>query len=1141
MSCLFLYGGSGSGKTHLAFQNMIDESLKFPETRFFVLVPEQYTMLMQKSLLAMHPDHASENVEVMSFNRLSYRVFGELNISHPDVMDDTGKAMILRKVAAEKKDELSVFRNQFKKPGFTGNMKSMISELYQYGITPDMLREALKGDIRQSLKKKLSDMLVIYEGFSDYIKDRYIPAEELLDVLCRAVPESTLIRDSVIFLDGFTGFTPVQYRLIELFLIHARKVEFTVTIGEEESLYRRERKDELFFMSTEMTARITDLASKNGITCSDIRLPLKGESQRFYKSRELAFFEKHFLRHDREVFPGTPADIRIVKALNPKQETEYVSGQILKLVRKSGYRYREIAVVTGDLSNYGDELKHEFAVQGIPFYMDENMSILSNPLPELLRSALQVMTEAYSRDSIVRFLKCGLVTEETEEVCVLENYMLECGVRGFPKMSAAWTFVPPDMKDTDMEKLNAFKDGILSLLLPLHDALNGGHAALETVTAALEELLRKTEAEKKLQSLREAFRNAGDVSREREYGNVFTVTEQLFKRMTELLGKEDVTREEYAGILDAGLNEIRVGMIPACADRVAVGDLKRTRLSEIRALFLLGANEGIIPRTGASGGILTDREKELLQEIGMELSPTAREDLYTQRYYLYRMLTEPSEKLCISCSGMDAEGKALRVSGIVNRVKKLFENFPEDNAAAEDDEEIYSAVQAERALIRALADGRDRNAGTERLKGLLRLRLKSSSVLQEKSAQLLQAASADYCDTGIGSGTAALLYGSELSGSVTRLEDFAQCPYAHFLKYGLGLGERKVYEIAPSDIGTLSHATIENAFRRAEKMKKPLAAMEDAERDRIVEESAAEALENDESGLYRDSARNRYLTARLTEIAKRSIFVFTEQLKRGRFQPVMYEQTFSDRDGLQAMDISLSRGRRLKLRGKIDRVDLAEENDKVYVKIIDYKTGKNKWEPGRVLSGTELQLVLYLDAVEEMMAQRFPEKEIIPAAVLYEHIDNPFIDRADAETPAEMKKATLKAMKPSGLLNRADEVIALFDPDRETAGEVLPVTLKKDGTPDARSAAADQNDIDMLRKYVLKKAAEEGTAILDGKISVSPVSEEKDRNACTFCPYGAVCRFDRKTEGYAFRKEPKRKPAEVWEIVNREITGGTKG
>ena len=1130
MKYSFVFGPSGSGKTTLTFREMALDSLKCPEKRFFIIVPEQYSMLMQKRLLTLHPRHASGNIEVMSFNRLAWQVFAELYVRNPEILDDTGKAMLLRKVASENAGKLRVFGGKLKRAGFTEHVKSMISEFYQYGVKPEDLKSAAEGNLRLPLRQKLADLSLLYEAFGREIENRALTTEQVLHVFAGVAHRSSVLRGAVFLFDAFTGFTPVQYRLIETLLPMAESLTFNVTVGSEVSPFRAPGEEDLFRMSAEMTAKITDLASKNGVPAAKPRFLT--ERPRFSGSPELSFLEQHFLRYDGASYRGTPEGIFIREAKDPAGEAEQTAAEILRLVKTEGYRYRDIAVITADMDGSGAELTHEFRRQGIPFYMDRNLNVTANPLPELLRAALNCVTDRYSSGAFLRFVKCSLVPGSLILKSQLENYAEAAGIRGYRRFSAPWSFLPASEKGTDLGELNAYKEEMLSLLEPLRLSFEGGTAEVGTVVRGLKKLMEETDAERKLSDLAARFEAASDAEHAREYARVWEETGRILTEMEELLGEERLNREEMTGILEAGLNEIRVGQIPAYADRVSVGDLERTRLGAIRALFLLGANDGLLPAMKKSGGVLTDREKTALKEAGITLSPTAREDLCTQRYYLYRMLTSPSERLYVSCASFDKAGKTLRPSGILQHILRLFPGLSVQNsapAAAETETPLYSELQAERLLLKDLRSARDGEMIPE-LKDLL-----GNAGREEKRKKralgMVEAVTFYYEDRVIGQAAALALYGEFLYGSVTRIEEFYGCPMRHFLKYGLRLQEAGEYAYTMRDVGVLSHRVMELVFRKAAETGHLPGEMSAEEQAAFILQCVDEAVRDDESGLYRDSARNRYLVRKLCGIVQRSVSVMERQRMKGDFRPYALEQSLSERDGGAVLLKRLSCGAFMRLGGKADRIDIAESGDSVAVKILDYKTGSVKWEPFRILSGSQLQLLLYLEAAAELFKLRFPGKRIVPAAVLYMKLDNPWLKRqkkaGDAKTEAEL----MKLFRPDGLVNTAPDIIRHFAAEPEDLGEVLPVKYKN-GEVTGENAAGEQRFLQLMR-CARRKAEDAGERIFAGEAGAVPLKEEQF-SACTYCSFSEVCGFDSKCPGYRERISVKIPAEEVFRIIGEE-------
>ena len=1167
MEYRFLFGPSGSGKTTEALREMAERSIRETEKRFFVIVPEQYGVLMQRKLLELHPRHASGNIEVMSFNRLAWRVFSELNIRKPEILDDCGKAMVLRRAAGERAPRLVVWKGKLKKAGFTEQVKSMVSECLQYGVTPEALRRAAEEPVGLPLSQKLRDLAELLEAFQDAVAGKSIPKEEILGAFADCAERSALLSGAVVLFDGFTGFTPIQYRVIERMMTVCESLTFTVTIGRDADPYRKCAESDLFRMSAEYTAKITDLASKNGLRhAKDCCF---SDTPRFSRSPELRFFEQHFLRYDGAQYPGAqeaqpqhpgaqkaraqsaeaqeakpqeragrcPDAVRVLCAANPAEEAECAAEEILYLVKKRHYRWREIAVITSDFEKEAALIRREFSAQGIPSYADRTLSVSANPLPELLRAAMRCVTDRFSGESFLRFLKCGLVTDERDLIFLCASYMRLAGVRSFSRLSAEWEYVPRELTGMDLPRLNAFKNEMLSLLLPLRELFSSGKASVGDTARCLRELIEKTGAAGKISAMQGRFETARDEEHVREFAGVTEGTLRVLGEMEDLLGEEILKREDMSGILDAGLSEIRVGQIPAFADRVSIGDLTRTRLGEIRALFLLGANDGALPLFKGEGGLLTDREKEKLKKAGITLAPTAREDLCTQRFYLYRVLTQPAERLYLSTAAQDRGGKAQRPSGILRHVLRLFPGLKAEKAVPE--RSVLSEAAAERLLIRA---ARSCRAGDRSSRKILETLLPAAGIesrRRQKVEKLLDAAMFFYGGTEIGPDAAEKLYGNSIEGSVTRLEEYASCPYRHFLDYGLGLKELREFEIGGQDIGTLVHRSIETVFRLAAGKNLQIQAMADEERDRFVDHCTMEAVEGDPSGLYTDSARNRWLIQKISAIVRISVLIMARQLKEGEYVPAAEELSFGPADA-SSMRILLPGGGEMRLFGKTDRVDLFEDSSRILVKIVDYKTGSTVWEPYRILSGTQIQLILYLDAVTEILRRRHPGKKIVPGAVLYEPVQAPFLKRSEAPDPESALKAMMKKLLPSGLLNAEEDAFPHLVRDPSMAPYLFGVRIPKGGSLPAGDQAVSASRFEKLRLYVREKAVQAGAGILSGRTDASPL-REGDSAVCEYCSYRAVCGFDRRCGGYQYQNMEKLDPAEVWKQMDSEKDGREAG
>lgn len=1207
MALQFVFGGSGSGKTRYLYEQAIRLSLEQPDRRFLVVVPEQFTMQAQKEIIRLHPRHGIMNIDVLSFKRLAYRVFDELAVKMPVVLDDMGKSMVLRRVSGRKKSGLGLYGSHLGQAGFINQLKSQISELCQYGITPQDL-ELLQGETENPLlKQKLGDLGLIFQEFKDYIADHYITAEEILDILCRELPRSEMLKNSVIFLDGYTGFTPVQYRIVELFITHALDVVCAVTVDYGADPYRESGIQNLFYMSKHTVCRLAAMAKAGGVELKEDVILDRRPAWRFAQSPALDFLEQNLYRYNGRAWKGEQDQVKLFCGQTPEEEVRYVKSRIESLVREQGLRYRDMAVATGDLAAYGREITRQFDQAGIPFFMDDKKSILENPMVELIRAVLEAVRD-FSYENVFRYLKTGLVYDRAEgtadeaqpvwenaagadsggeaidweeasdgeladvllgetgggadrrysreEAAVmtdrLENYVRALGINGWKRWDSQWEAQFKGAENLNLQELNAFRQWILAPLRPLREAMSKD-ATVASVTQALRNYLESMELREKLEEYQAYFAARGlrgDENLAREYGQVYDRVEELFERLTGLLGDEKAERKSYAQILDAGFGEIQVGVIPATIDQVMVGDITRTRLDGVQVLFFVGVNDGVVPQRKNGGSLLGDRDREFFKAHRLELAPTAREDGCMQKFYLYLMLSKPSRRLVITYAGRSADGKSLRPSVLLGEVYKLFPGL-----TAEDGSTVKWPVQTPRdgkeTLIQGLktyrdlkepdaADGALEDSQWERKFLELYRWFFGQEDYREEVKLLVQAAFYSYEERGIGRAAARALYGKILQGSVTRLEQYASCAYAHFLRYGLELMERREYELEAVDMGNLFHQSIDRCFQVMKAQGRDWRNLTEEGRQGLVKESVSQVVADYGNTIMMSTARYAYLAGRVERMTDRTIWALAEQVKRGDFEPAGFEVSFSAVDNLKAMRIALSPDEELQLRGRIDRMDLCEDGGTLYVKIIDYKSGGTSFDLAALYYGLQLQLVVYLDAALEMEERKNPGKEVVPAGIFYYNIQDPLVEKKEAMTPEEIEQQILRQLRMNGLVNRELEVIRHLDREIETQSDVIPVALKAGLIQESRSSVASGKRFEQLKSYVNRKLRTAGRDILEGDTSLKPY-KQSTRTACDYCPYHAVCGFDTKTAGYGYRKLKALKPEEIWEELGTEDRAETDG
>lgn len=1108
MSLQFIFGNSGSGKSAYLYKKVLDEAKQNPDKNYLILVPEQFTMQTQRELVQLQEAHAIMNVDVLSFARLAYRVFDELGKENLMVLEETGKNLVLRKIAEEKKEELQVLGGNMNKMGYVGEVKSLISEFAQYNVTPKELEAFLhRAQLSETLRRKLEDVLVLYQGFRSFLEGKFITSEEVLSLLCEVADESAIIRKSVIAFDEFTGFTPVQNKLIERLLQVAEKLMVSVTIDNREDFYHCRGTHELFAMSKKTIKSLLDMAGKLHV---EVKEPVVLESGiRYQNAKELHFMEQNLFRIRGKSWQEETDVIRMSVHKNPKEELRYVASKIAGLVRNDGYRYKDIAVVTGDVNLYANYVPELFDKYEIPFFIDQTKNILYHPLVEFVRAVLEVMESGFSYESMFRFLRCGLCGIEENQIDLLENYVLAKNIRGYSKWQKNWT-VSEETTSEELEDLNKIRIQIVTMLEPVLKVFGKKKIQIREATIALYELLDYLKIERQMKEKEVAYTESGDFAKAKEYGQIYKILMDLLDKVVSLLGEEEVSVKEYADILDAGFDAAKVAVIPPGNDKVTIGDIERTRLQHIKVLFFVGVNDGVVPKAENAGGIISQYERERLSELDLELAPGARERVFIQKFYLYLNMTKPSDRLYLTMAKVNADGKALRKSYLTGTIQKMFPKLVIEEEPQPDT--FLTPQSAMEFFIKGLND----TENADLWNALAHWYLTNETFAKEVHT-LLDANYMVYTGEPISHAVTKALYGTTLENSVTRLERFAACAFAHYLQYGLGLKEREISEFAGVDMGNLYHGALE---RFAKQIESSEYTWFDVPKD-VADNYAQKAMEDTIAGFQMTSAfenaRNRYLLSRMKQTMHCTVWALLEQVKKGKFIPSDFEVSFSGTSDFNAIRFQLSEEEKMQLCGRIDRVDTCEVGDKIYVRIIDYKSGNTSFSLLNLYHGLQLQLVVYMNAALELVEKKHPGKTAEPAGIFYYHVKHPMVDGLGYESEEEIRAAVFEQLKLNGVVNEKQEIYRAMDTDFSGNSSIIPVGEKADGSLKAASKVLSTKDFEQIFSYVNKKITETGKQIFAGDVSVNPY-QQGTASGCDYCPYHTVCGFDTRIPGYHYRK-----------------------
>ena len=1093
MPLKFVFGSSGSGKSHYLYRCVIDESVRHPERNYIVLVPEQFTMQTQKDLVTMHERRGIMNIDVLSFKRLAYRVFEETGKGSLPVLDDEGKNLILRKIAGDYENRLHVLRGNVRKLGYISEVKSVISEFAQYDIGEDEIERVMElvGE-KSRLYYKLADIQVLYRGFTEYLREKYITKEELLDVLSRAVRESELLKNSTIVLDGFTGFTPVQDRLLAELMKHCRSVMISVTMDQRENPYAYSHPYQLFALSKQMVTSLVKIAEREGIHLEE-PVELYGRTPyRFRGNKALAFLEHHLFRYGSGKYAGEPQAVSVHIARNPKEEAFAAAGRVRRFLREDGYRLRDVGVIVSDMEVYGDYLKRAFEMYDVPVFMDQKRSILLNSFVEYIRSLLHMVEQNFTYESVFRFLRTNLAGFTFEEVDELENYVIGLGIKGYKRWQERWIRHLRGMETEELERLNHYRTILVEKVDSLVFVLKQRKKSVKDITCALYDFMVREELQVRIARQEEIFKAAGRLSLAKEYAQIYRIIVDLFDKFVELLGEESVSLSEYCRLLDAGLEEARVGVIPPSVDQVVVGDMERTRLKDIKALVFVGANDVYLPGNLLRTGLLSEQDREKFARERLALSPGGKEKAYVQKFYLYLNLTKPSEALDIFYSRVSADGKSVRPSYLIQEICRL---FPDICIQDEEEKGIRQQELTEEMgigyLIRGfqgIGDGMD-DAWSE-----LYTWYKKAPGWQEKIEDFLQAGFYRMPSDSLTSQVAKRLYGEDFENSISRVERFCSCAFSHFLTYGLGLRERQEYEFQAVDLGNVCHRALERFSGKVEAGGGDWTQIAEEARKQYMDESVKEAIADYGNSVLYSSARNEYLIVRMKQMLERTGWALIRQLEAGDFKPSAYEMRFEN--------------------GKIDRVDTCVDGDRIYVKVLDYKTGSKAFDVVSLYHGLQLQLMVYMDAAVKKETKKHPGQEVIPAGIFYYRIKDPLVDKAEAGT---VEDAVLKELKPDGLINLQEDVLRHLDHRMEGDSLVVPVKYNKNGSLSKGSKAVPPEEFGIMVRHAVNKAKEVRRRILQGEVEAVPYRKGQD-TGCDYCGYRDVCGFDVKIPGCAYRE-----------------------
>ncbi len=1100
MAVQFIVGGSGTGKTTYIYHKMIEDSMKENHGPILFLLPEQSNMIAEQEMVKLHPRGGTMDISILSFSRLAFLVFDELGIKTRDILDDYGKSMLIMKVLKGLESQLVYYRDMITKQGFVDEMKSILSEFYQYQVTEEQLNKVMEGlNPDKSLYYKIQDLSLIMHAFETALQDKYMVAEQLLFLLKEVAGDSRLMKGAAVYFDGFTGFTPVQYSVIEEFMQIGCDLYFTVTM-EEWILGKNDYKEnELFALGKREVLHLSQLAQKHNCPI----LPHIGleTNYRLAGRDTLKHMEKHLFRFPSVVYEGMPQGVRFVSLDNREKEALFVAQTIKEYVMDKGYRYRDFAIVMGDVANTVGIWRQQMKLLDIPCFYDYSEALSRNPIALSVQQLFEVYQKDFSYDSVFALMKSGLLDMPGADMYDLENYVLQHGIRGYSLWKKSFRG-----NKKGLHRINEVRNLFMRKLEAVTPVFQKKKAKGREYTEAVYLFMVQHHMPEKLMEQADLFERKGLLREAKSYRQVYEKWIAVLDKTMDILGDEEIERETFSQMITSGIAGLRLGVIPSTLDQVVLGDVERTRLHDIRVLFVVGMNDGSLPKPAKDGSILKDKDRKLLKDFDITLAGDSMDLLLEEQYNFYLQVTQACETVIFTDCLSDDMGAEWKPSYYMNRLHSILPQIEVENG-----ERILSKhlPRTEKQVAWDFATQMMNEAVEDA--SLYHIMEKRLTDTMEKIQQgYLYNNQAKHLDKEL----VKRIYGSHMVNSVSKLETYAGCAYQFFLKYGLKIYKRPEYKVESNNIGTILHGVMELFFKKIKEEKINLDTLSDQERDDIVKALTMEMAKEENDTIFDSSFRKKHQLDVLIRVARRSVANLCRHLSQGDMEPTYFEKNFSPEDNLDYIRMALDEDMRMELQGIIDRVDVKETEDTIYYKVIDYKSGSKDIDYLKMYEGKQLQLAVYMSVMQELLQRQYPLKKVIPTGMYYFRLQDLIVEETDEE---KLEKKRIDESRLTGLVNEDEVCRTLMD---HQTGQVSPVRYKQDGSLAAiNSSLVSTDELKQISEFVRRKILETGNSIVHGQIVMNPEKGELT-SPCNFCDYKSICRFEPGVGGNAYRIHP---------------------
>ena len=1155
MSLRIVYGRAGRGKTTWCLDELTlkladkkQQKANDLENRLILIVPEQFSHQAELNATRKFGSLSVLGVDVLTFKRMAYRVFNNVGGVKENYITPAAKSILISRILKKKEKEFGVVTSMCNKAGFIQVLIRLISEMKRYLVEPETLGQVIDNIENSTLKAKLKDIYNIYQEYEAEIRNVFADSDDDLTVLSHKIKEFQYFKNAHIYVDGFSGFTVQEYDVLTEILKVSSSLNITLCMDCLDNGCNLERGDTFFATST-VALKLLKIAGNCGISIMqplDLNRSNTGKS-RFSNNKELAALEESFATGIPRHYNKKTENIKLVLARNLFTEVEIVAADIMKLCSEKGCKFEDITVVTGNLEGYHKIIESVFSDYGIRFFIDNRKDIKNSTVVSLIIAAFDIIIKNWDYENVFRYLKTGLSDIDKNDVDIIENFALAFAIRG-----KRWTstveytnayLISQEADSADkiaLEKFNELKAKFTDPIIKFKDKIISNNT-VKSICQAVYELLEELRIYEKISNISKEFADAGDIDLANEYGKIWDSIMKTLDSIYDAYGDEKSTIEEFKAMFSAALDEFSIGIIPSTVDQVLVGSIDRSRVHNVKALYIIGINDGILPSVFNNEGLLSDQDRNELKEKGIELAEDTVGKAFAENLNVYNVLTSTSQILTLSYPASDNEGKAMRPSFVISKVKSIFKNLTiysdivEKNDYESEMLHVFAASPAFKNMTRFLRNS-ENNSGKKVFWLEVFAILHKNSEWQERCDEILKALEFKNTYKGIGIDAAVLLFGNKIYTSVTKLEKYAKCPFSYFMEFGLRARERRLLDVKAVDIGNIAHKALEMFPAYMKEQNVDYRDMNKSKCYTMASNITDQIFDGLKLNPFDESSKNKYIKVRIKKIVSRSAATFIEHINRGEFKPYGNEVAFSDNSTLPPIKIILSDGKEVIMTGKIDRIDVLQQDDGTYFRVVDYKTGSKSFSFQEFYYGLQIQLMSYITAIMNYNGNdlKLPVK---PAGAFYFKVSDPYIKGNRDMSDEDIQKIQTRDLRMDGVAIDSLDIISKMDSSfiDDKDSDIIPVKLNKDGNFTKTSKVISEENFHKAVGYVNSVCSKIANDIVGGKIEAYPICISGSA-PCSYCKYGEVCRFDNKFEGNKYKFLNNIENEKLWRLIDN----GTK-